>query len=213
MGMQKADRIQMCKRDHSFNFIWYVNSGIRKGFDSNRINELISMYNKAKKTASRDIIELAMVFQDPLVVSVFSARIIEILRKYVDKSSERIPLRLVTNIMQMITKEKETSTLKWCTSMLHFGSNAFRMIFSKNYNLPDLDEKEFYEGFYRHLLFMMVDDRQREAKENNRARKDKTQDVIDTQEIPITPTWISFSEAETHLLGRSDVARKVFCTS
>lgn len=44
-----------------------------------------------------------MVFQDPLVVSVFSARIIEILRKYVDKSSERIPLRLVTNIMQMIT--------------------------------------------------------------------------------------------------------------
>lgn len=87
------------------------------------------------------------------------------------------------------------------------------MIFSKNYNLPDLDEKEFYEGFYRHLLFMMVDDRQREAKENNRVRKDKTQDVIDTQEIPPTPTWISFSEAETHLLGRSDVARKVFCTN
>ncbi|GBB84015.1 hypothetical protein RclHR1_10660003 [Rhizophagus clarus] len=211
MGMQKADRIQMCKRDHSFNFIWYVNSGIRKGFDSNRINELISMYNKAKKTASRDIIELAMVFQDPLVVSVFSARIIDILRKYVDKSSERIPLRLVTNIMQMITKEKEISTLKWCTTMLHFGSNAFRMIFSKNYNLPDLDEKEFYEGFYRHILLMMVDDRQREAKENNRVRKDKTQDVIDTQEIPSTPTWISFSETETHLLGRSDVARKVFC--
>ena len=45
----------MCKRDHSFNFIWYVNSGIRKGFDSNRINELINMYNKAKKAASRDI--------------------------------------------------------------------------------------------------------------------------------------------------------------
>ncbi|RIA83316.1 hypothetical protein C1645_467290 [Glomus cerebriforme] len=142
MGMQKADRIQMCKRDHSFNFIC----------------------------------ELAMVFQDPLV------------------------------------KEKEISTtLKWCTSMLHFGSNAFRMIISKNYNLPDLDEKEFYEGFYKHILFMMVDDRQREAKESNRARKDKSQDVIDTQEIPPTPSWISFSETETHLLRRSDLARKIFC--
>ena len=94
--------------------------------------------------------------------------------------------------------------------MLHFGSNAFRMIFSKNYNLPDLDEKEFYEGFYKHILFMMVDDRQREAKENNRARKEKTQDVIDIQEIPPTPSWISFGENETHLLRRSDLVRKVF---
>ncbi|CAI2174230.1 1645_t:CDS:10, partial [Funneliformis geosporum] len=171
MGMQKADRIQMCKRDHSFNFIWYVNSGIRKGFDSNRINELINMYNKAKKSASPDIIELAMVFQDPLVVSVFSARIVDILRKYVDKSLERLPSRLVNN----------------------------------------LDEKEFYEGFYKHLLFMMVDDRQREAKESNKARKEKTQDVIDIQEIPPTPSWISFGEAETHLLKKSDPARKIFC--
>ena len=43
-----------------------------------------------------------MVFQDPLVVSVFTARIVDILRKYVDKSSERLPSRLVSNIMQMI---------------------------------------------------------------------------------------------------------------
>ncbi|CAG8489266.1 15920_t:CDS:10 [Funneliformis caledonium] len=213
MGMQKADRIQMCKRDHSFNFIWYVNAGIRKGFDSNRINELINMYNKAKKSASPDIIELAMVFQDPLVVSVFSARIVDILRKYVDKSLERLPLRLVNSNMLMIMKEKEmSSTLKWCTSMLHFGSNAFRMIISKNYNLPDLDEKEFYEGFYKHILYMMVDDRQREAKESSKARKEKTtQDVLDMQEIPPTPSWISFGETETQLLKKSDPARKIFC--
>jgi len=84
------------------------------------------------------------------------------------------------------------------------------MIISKNYNLPDLDEIEIYEGFYKHILLMMVDDRQREAKENNRARKEKTQDVIDAQEIPLTPSWISFGETETHLLRRNDVARKVF---
>ena len=92
--------------------------------------------------------------------------------------------------------------------MLHFGSNAFRMIISKNYNLPDFDEKEFYEGFYKHMLFMMVDDKQRELKERN--RKEKAQDVIDNQEIPPTPSWITFGETEIHLLRRNDLARKVF---
>jgi len=64
------------------------------------------------------------------------------------------------------------------------------MIISKNYNLPDLDEIEIYEGFYKHILLMMVDDRQREAKENDRAHKEKTQDVIDAQEIPPTPSLV-----------------------
>ncbi|CAG8700569.1 17606_t:CDS:10 [Acaulospora morrowiae] len=218
MGMQKAGRIQMCKRDHSYNIIWYINGGIRKGIDLSCINQINQLCAKNKKNGSRDFGDIAMIFQDPIVYNVFAAKIVEILKKYVDetyrKNSDKSnadmknPSKYVHNIVSSVTKDKD-STLKWLSSMINLGSNSHKMMTSKIFNMPQVNE-EIYTKFYKQLLVLIFDDRLRQTSTVSMFKASETTE--DENDVPpiINPSN-QFGETEIGLLRRSDLARKVFC--
>ncbi|CAG8460743.1 11659_t:CDS:10 [Acaulospora colombiana] len=218
MGMQKAGRIQMCKKDHSYTTIWYINGGIRKGIDLPCINQINLLCAKYKKNTSRDFGDIAMIFQDPIVYNVFAAKIVEILRKYVDdayrKNPEKSnldmknPAKYVHNIVNSITKEKD-STLKWLSSMINLGSNSHTMMINKVFSMPQVNE-EIYTKFYKQLLVLMFDDKGRHTSTINMFKaSETTEDENDVPPIVSSPN--QFGETEISLLKRSDMARKVFC--
>ncbi|RIB16713.1 cofactor of BRCA1-domain-containing protein [Gigaspora rosea] len=215
MGMQKAGRIHMCKQDHSYNIIWYINGGIRKGLDEKAITSINAYLARYKKTSSREFSDVAMIFQDPIVYNVFSARIVESLKKYISESYKKHTdktieekNKTITTAAATLSKEKE-STVKWLSLMVTFGSYAHKMLISKNFNMPQVDE-EIYNVFYKKLLFLMYDDKVRELKTRQAMAAHFTAD--DEQDVPNTanPALI-FGEVELRILKRNDLARKVFC--
>ncbi|RIB29062.1 hypothetical protein C2G38_2156416 [Gigaspora rosea] len=65
--MQKAGKISMCMKDHSYNMIWNINEGIRKGgLEERTITAYKNELNKYNITSPRKFSEIAMIFQDPI---------------------------------------------------------------------------------------------------------------------------------------------------
>ncbi|RHZ86832.1 hypothetical protein Glove_43g21 [Diversispora epigaea] len=217
MGMQKAGRIHMCKKDLSYNVIWYVNGGVRKGIDLQCMSQISVLCSKFKKNSSRELGDIAMIFLDPIVYNVFSAKIVEVLKRYLDdivrknsdKNSEvKHPTKYIHNVVTSITKDKE-STLKWLTTMVNLGSNAHRMVITKNFTMPQVEE-DIYTKFYKQLLFLMFDDKLRYQNTMNMLKLNETAEDEDEVQ-PLNNPMYQFGDNELRILRRSDVTRKVFC--
>ncbi|CAG8649933.1 29856_t:CDS:10 [Racocetra persica] len=216
MGMQKAGRIHMCKQDHSYNIIWYINGGIRKGLDATAVGSINTYLAEYRKSGSREFSDIAMIFQDPIVYNVFSARIVDALKKYIseyfkkntDKTAEEKNIqKTVTAALATLLKEKE-STVRWLSSMVTFGSYAHNMLITKNYNVPEVEE-DIYAIYYKKLLYWMYDDKIRELKTRQTMAH---LSIDDDQDVPNTiSTVLAFGDIELRMLKKIDLARKVFC--
>ncbi|CAG8582990.1 9401_t:CDS:2 [Racocetra fulgida] len=188
-----------------------------RGLDATAVGSINTYLTEYRKSSSRefsyDILDIAMIFQDPIVYNVFSARIVDALKKYIseyfkkntDKTSEEKNIqKIVTAALAILLKEKE-STVRWLSSMVTFGSYAHNMLITKNYNVPEVDE-DIYAIYYKKLLYWMYDDKIRELKTRQAMAH---LSIDDDQDVPNTiSTVLAFGDIELRMLKKIDLARK-----
>ncbi|KAG9297730.1 hypothetical protein G9A89_011245 [Geosiphon pyriformis] len=199
MAMQKANKILICKTDPSFELIWHVNEGIRKGFNQDRLININNYCSKYKGTT--DFGDMALIFKDPIVSNVLGARLLSALRKIANQ--ERNP-----------TEPKNDGTVTWCSTLINLGSESRDMLVTKTYAIPQVDPA-IYEDFYFRLLSLMLDDKTRFAAREAQRRQNSTGPFPDRQEdrqnLTLNEKNMSkFTEREIEMLKESDLARKVF---
>ncbi|CAG8802135.1 1498_t:CDS:2, partial [Gigaspora rosea] len=107
--MQKARKISMCMKDHSYGTIWHINKVIRKGLNETRISDINSEFQKYNRS-SRELSEIAMIFQDPIVYSFLFAHILEELKECMFESFND-PNRTVLEISIHRTVEAASTSL------------------------------------------------------------------------------------------------------
>ncbi|RIB06963.1 hypothetical protein C2G38_2046391 [Gigaspora rosea] len=162
--MQKAGKISMCMKDHSYGTIWHINEVIRKGLNETRISDINSEFQKYNRS-SREFSEIAMIFQDPIVYNFLSARILEELKECMFESFND-PNRTVLEISIHGTVEAASTslfkkpTLKWMSQMVTLGSKSHEILLLRNDSMPKVDER-IYTTFYEKLLYWTYDDLER----------------------------------------------------
>ncbi|RIB03459.1 hypothetical protein C2G38_2049260 [Gigaspora rosea] len=196
--MQKAGKISMCMKDHSYNMIWNINEGIIKGLEERAITAYKNEMNKYNITSPREFSEIAMIFRDPIVYYDLSARIVEALKKSMSESPDGTVTTALTNLV-------DKQTVKWMSSMVTFGSQAHGILLSDTVSMPTVEEDQIYSTFYKKLLHWTYDDIRR-APETAIMMSQEIHE--DSEDVPLNFPF-KFGTDDINILKNYDFATKV----
>ncbi|KAF0345696.1 Negative elongation factor B [Gigaspora margarita] len=162
--MQKAGKISMCMKDHSYNVIWLINEGIIKGLNEARISDIQTEFQKYTRNF-REFAEIAMVFQDPIVYNFLSARILEVIKEcmfeyFNDTNRTVLEISIHGTVEAASTDLIKKPILKWLSKMVTLGGKSHEMLLLSNASMPVVDEK-IYSKFYNKLLYWVYEDLER----------------------------------------------------
>ncbi|CAG8824798.1 29005_t:CDS:10 [Gigaspora margarita] len=207
--MQKAGKISMCMKDHSYNVIWLINEGIRKGLNEARISDIQTEFQKYTRNF-REFAEIAMVFQDPIVYNFLSARILEVIKEcmfeyFNDTNRTVLEISIHGTVEAASTDLIKKPILKWLSKMVTLGGKSHEMLLLSNASMPVVDEK-IYSKFYNKLLYWVYEDLERAQ-----TARIVHQEILEDEETVSDLCLVhKFDTGELSFLNSNELSLKVF---
>ncbi|KAK9692718.1 hypothetical protein K7432_014216 [Basidiobolus ranarum] len=183
MAMHEADVNEIYEKDPCHQLVWALDACIRtQSMDERRVRDMQKFFDGVMK---EDPVygDIAMILLGPFTANMLSLQLLHLLHTAAAKQLE----------------PKAERNIIWTSTILNLGYHARIMIQTRSFKIPKVD-KEVTSKFYSAMGGLIADDIHREenAKKNI---------GIEDEEVFAE----ALTESEIAVLGRSEVARKIFC--